>query len=392
MKHSTIAFILTFTFLILSSAGCGGPEAEPSAESSEAAAAQAGDPMEIRIDDTLASRVATARAGRGNVEMPLTVSARIEVDATRMNRIGTSVAGRVSSLRVEEGQVVRKSDLLALLQSAGLNEAQLELLKALSQQMVSQRSVDRAHLLLKGGVIGAAELQRREAELAQATAELEAARDELALLGFPPEDLEQLEKTRQIHSIARITSTMDGTVIHRRITIGQVVQPADTAFEIADLSNLWIIADVPEQASGGIVTGQAVTAEVSALPGEKVTGRLSYVSALVNPETRTVRVRMNLPNPHGRFKPAMLATLTIEGQREERIVVPENAVVREGDGEFVFVQRQPGLFRLTPVSGAQSWRGQRVILAGLTGAETIVSEGAFHLNNERRRRSIRGRE
>lgn len=392
MKNSNRAFIVPIVTLVLILGGCGGPDAKESAQATGAAPAQAGDPMEIQIDEMLSSRVTTAAARRGNVDVPLTVSARVEVDATRMNRIGTPVAGRVSSLRVEEGQVVRKSDLLALLQSAGLNEAQLELLKALSQQMVSKRSVDRAHLLLKGGVIGAAELQRREAELAQATAELEAARDELGLLGFPPEDLAELEKTRQIHSIARITATMDGTIIHRRVTLGQVVQPADTAFEVADLSNLWIIADVPEQAAGGILAGQEVTAEISALGGERVSGRLSFVSALVNPETRTVMVRMNLPNPQGRYKPAMLATLTIQGQSEERILVPEAAVVREGDGEFVFVQRQPGVFRLTPVAAAQTWRGQRVILGGLAGGETVVSEGAFHLNNERRRRSIRGKE
>ncbi|MBA3974618.1 MAG: efflux transporter periplasmic adaptor subunit [Candidatus Solibacter sp.] len=392
MKNSTRAFLVPVISLVLIQAGCGGPAEKQPAQAAGAAPAQAGDPMEIRIDEMLVSRVTTAVARRDSVDAPLTVSARVEVDATRMNRIGTPVAGRVSSLRVEEGQVVRKSELLALLQSAGLNQAQLELLKALSQQMVSRRSVDRAHLLLKGGVIGAAELQRREAELAQATAELEAARDELGLLGFPPEDLDELERTRQIHSIARITATMDGTIIHRRVTQGQVVQPADTAFEIADLSNLWIIADVPEQAAGDIVAGQPVTAEISVLAGEKVNGRLSFVSALVNPETRTVVVRMNLPNPHGRFKPAMLATLTIQGHREERIVVPESAVVREGDGEYVFVQRQAGVFRLTPVRAAQTWRGLRVILDGLAGAETIVSEGAFHLNNERRRRSIRGKE
>jgi cobalt-zinc-cadmium efflux system membrane fusion protein len=88
----------------------------------------------------------------------------------------------------------------------------------------------------------------------------------------------------------------------------------------------------------------------------------------------------------------MLATLTIQGLREPRLVVPENAVVREGDSEFVFIERQPGVFRLSPVTAAHSWRGRRVIVEGLTGAETIVSEGAFHLNNERRRRNIRGSE
>ncbi len=383
--------LLTALLLALA-AGCGGPATQPAAPPAASEPAATADPMLIRNDPTLAARLTTARVGRAPVDLPLTVSARVEVDATRVTRIGTPVVGRVTSSRVEEGQIVHKGDLLAQLQSTGLNEAQLELLKALSQRMVSQRAVERAHLLLQGGVIGNAELQRREAELAQATAELEAARDELALLGFTDQDISQLEKTRQIRSIAPINATMDGTIIHRRVTIGQIVQPSDTAFEIADLSNLWLVADVPEQETGDLQTGRSVTAEIAALAGERIQGKLSFVSALVNPETRTVLVRMNLPNPQRRYRPAMLATLTIHGHLQDRIVVPEKAVVREGDHEYVFLEREPGLFRLTPVTAAQSWRGLRVILEGLSGGETVVTDGAFHLNNERRRRNIRGSE
>lgn len=373
-------------------AGCGAAGDKNAAAPAAAGPAKESDPLTIRSDAALASRIATARVERAAVDLPLTVAARVEVDATRVTRIGTSVVGRVTVSRVEEGQVVREGELLAQLQSTGLNQAQLELLKALSQRMVSQRAVERAQLLLKGGVIGAAELQRREAELAQATAELEAARDELLLLGFTAEDVAVLEKTREIRSVAPITANRDGTIIHRRVTVGQVVQPADTAFEIADLSNLWIVADVPEQESGDLGAGRAVTAEIGAFAGERIEGKLSFVSALVNPETRTVVVRMNLPNPKHRYKPAMLATLTIHGHPQERLVIPEAAVVREGDGEYVFIEREPGVFRLTPVTAAQSWRGRRVILEGLTGAETIVTRGAFHLNNERRRRNVRGSE
>lgn len=393
MRLTTRAsFSLQLVLAAFALSGCGEQDAKSSAAPAPAEPAKASDPLTIKTDATLSSRIATARVVRAEVDMPLMVSARVEVDATRVTRIGTSVVGRVTASKVEEGQVVQKGELLAQLQSTGLNEAQLELLKALSQRMVSQRAVERAHLLLQGGVIGAAELQRREAELAQATAELEAARDELELLGFTAEDVAQLEKTRQIRSIAPITATMDGTIIHRRVTIGQVVQPADTAFEIADLSNLWIVADVPEQETGDLQAGRAVTAEIGAFAGERIQGKLSFVSALVNPETRTVLVRMNLPNPKRRYKPSMLATLTIHGHLQDRLVVPENAVVREGDHEYVFTEREPGLFRLTPVTAAQSWRGRRVILDGLSGGETIVSDGAFHLNNERRRRSIRGSE
>lgn len=369
-------------------ASCGGKQPEAAA----APAAEQSDPMEIRVTEALASKIRTARVATAEVSSALTVAARVEVDTTRETRIGSPVMGRVAALYAEEGQEVHKGDLLATLQSTGLNEAQLEFLKALSQKMVAERAVERARLLLKADVIGAADLQRREAELAQAAAELEAARDELSLLGFSAEDILELERRRTIRSIARITASMEGTIIRRSVTLGQVVQPADTAFEIADLSHLWIVADVPEQEAGRVRTGQAVTAEIAAFAGKPIEGKLSFVSALVNPETRTVFVRMNVANPDRRIKPSMLATLTIHGHPQQELVAPEKALVREGEQEYVFVERAPGRFLLTPVRTGQAWRGQKVIVDGLRENDTIVSEGAFHLNNERRRRSLRGSE
>jgi cobalt-zinc-cadmium efflux system membrane fusion protein len=101
---------------------------------------------------------------------------------------------------------------------------------------------------------------------------------------------------------------------------------------------------------------------------------------------------MNVANPDRRIKPSMLATLTIHGHPQQELVAPEKALVREGEQEYVFVERAPGRFLLTPVRTGQAWRGQKVIVDGLRENDTIVSEGAFHLNNERRRRSLRGSE
>lgn len=371
-------------------AGCGGaPERGPQAASAEAVPV---DPMRIQVSGDLAGRLRTERPAWTPVENLVTVAARLEVDATRITRIGSPVMGRVTAVYVEEGQQVKRGQVLAQLNSAGLNAAQLELLKALSAKMVAERAVERARILLKNDVIGAAELQRREAELAQATAELEAARDELALLGMSEESIAELERTRSLRSIAQIVATMDGTILHRYVTVGQVLEPANHAFEIADLSNLWLVADVPEQQAGSLRVGQAVTAEIAAFAGEKVEGRLSFVSALVNPETRTVVVRMNLPNPARRYKPAMLATMTIRGRPQARLTVPQEAVVREGDLEGVFVRQAGDEFVLRPVRAGEEYQGRRVILEGLRPEEEIVATGAFHLNNERRRRNIRGTE
>ena len=285
---------------------------------------------------------------------------------------------------------MRRGELLALINSTVLSDAQLVFLKALSQRQVAERAVERAQMLVKADVIGTAELQKREADLAQATAELDVARDELELLGMPKEAIDKVEATRTINSVARIVASMSGTVLERKLTVGQVVQPADTAFEVADLSSLWLQADVPEQNAGSLRIGSRVQAAVAALPGVKIEGALSYVAATVNPDTRTVRVRMELPNPDRRYKPSMLATVTLSGQPSRQLVVPTAAVVRDADQEYVFVQAAPDRYLLRPVMLGAEVGGVRVVMDGVREDETIVVDGAFHLNNERRRQLLRG--
>jgi len=202
--------------------------------------------------------------------------------------------------------------------------------------------------------------------------------------------LERLAETRSINSVTQIVATIAGTIIDRKVTEGQVVQPADGVFLIADLSKLWVVADVPEQNAGSVRVGEAVSVEVAALPEHKVAGRLTFVAPTVNPETRTVRARMELPNPEGGFKPKMLASMLIKGMPQRRLALPAQAVVREENRDYVFVRTGENAYRLKPVQLGTEHEGRRVVLSGLSEIETIVVEGSFHLNNERKRRELSG--
>lgn len=374
--------------LLVTTLACGGSTS--SAPEEKAAASATPNPLEITADANLTPRLTLGEPTWANVAVRQTVAARIETNQTRITRVGSPVMGRITQLAVHEGQYVRRGDLLALLNSTGLSDAQLFFLKANSQRNVARRAVERAQVLLRSDVIGSAELQRREAELDQAQAEFDAARDQLLLIGMAPEAVDELEQTHNINSVARIVASMNGTVLDRKLTLGQVIQPADTAFEIADLSELWLEADVPEQQAGSLRVGTPIQAKVAALPGVTIEGTLSFVSATVNPDTRTVRVRMDLPNPDGRFKPSMLATVTLEDDRVRQRVVPNAAVIREENGEFVFVQVEGNRYVLRPVTLGIEVDGMRVLQDGVREGEKIVVEGAFHLNNERRRQLVRG--
>jgi cobalt-zinc-cadmium efflux system membrane fusion protein len=383
--------LIAIPFAIL--LACGGGQQSPAPAAAKTAAAETpANPLEITPSDTIRKDLTVEPAVVAEVGASLSVAARIDFDETRITRVGSPVMGRIASLYVREGEEVKRGQLLATLSSTGLSEAQLTLLKTTSQRQLAQRAVERARTLLDAGVIGAAEVQRREAELAQSASEVDAARDQLALLGMLPESIDELVKTRRINSATRVIASMDGVVLDRKITLGQVIQPADTIFEIADLTHLWLLADVPEQNAGRLQEGQLVEASIGALPNLTLRGKLAFISHTVNPETRTVRVRMELPNPRARYKPAMLATMLLKEHTEKRTVVPVAAVVREENAEHVFVQRAPGTFVLRPVSLGDEFDGRRVLLEGLQPGEQIVTAGAFHLNNERRRRAQRGQD
>jgi len=384
MTPRSLPLLVAVLFL----AACNKTAPQPEQKKAQAAF----DPSVINPSASLLKTLKLGRATASQASATFNVSARIEVDETRVTQVGSPVLGRISSLLVHEGEQVNKGQVLALLNSSGMSDAQLDFLKALSTKQLNQRAVDRAQQLLKADVIGTAELQRREAELLEASAELDAARDKLGLLGMTTESIEDLRRTRTIISVARIIAPMDGTVLDRKITLGQMIQPADTVFEVADLSHVWLVADVHEQNTGLLVIGLPVEAEISAFPGRRLMGTLNFVGSTFNPETRTVRARMDLANPNGRYKPAMLAVMHLKEPPSNRSLIPLLAVVREGSTENVFVERSPGSFVLRPVTLGEEFEGQRVVLKGLNPNDRIVLDGAFHLNNERRRLAVRGSE
>lgn len=346
------------------------------------------DPLAVQTPPGLLERLTLGRVAEAEVRSIIQVAGRVEADETRVARVGSPVTGRIVELEVLEGQTVKRGQVLATLTSTELSAAQLAYLKARSQQVLAASSAARARQLYQADVIGQAELQRRESELLQANAELSGARDQLKVLGMPALAIERLGSTRQVDSSAQVVSSIAGTVLDRTVTAGQVVQPADKVYVVADLSNVWLVADVPEQSAGHLAVGKRVRAEIPALPGRPIEGALSFVSATVNPDTRTVRVRMDVPNPSGEYKPAMLATMLLEGPPALRVVVPSAAIVREDNRDHVFVQTAPDAFVLRRVSLGGEQAGGRVVNEGLRVGEPIVVDGAFHLNNERKRLAL----
>jgi cobalt-zinc-cadmium efflux system membrane fusion protein len=389
MKRAVAGFVAVVA--VLASEGCNVAKPGEAAGVSEAPAAVAQhDPLEVKIDAALRPQLKVGPAEWAEVSGSLSVAGRVEADETRLERVGTPVTGRIAELKVVEGQTVKRGEVLATLNSTELSEGQFGYLRALSQAGLAKRATERAHQLLEAGVIGAAELQRREAEAAQAAAEVTTWRDRLRVLGMADETVARLEKTHQVNSLTQVVATMDGAILERKVTQGQVVQPADTLFLIADLTRVWLVADVPEQEAGLMRKGKALEAEVPALAGRRIRGRLTFVSATVNPETHTVRVRMDLENPGLEYKPAMLANIRLQDKPERKLVIPTTAVVREGNQDCVFVEKGADTFAMQTVTLGGEYGERRVVAGGIGPEQRIVLDGGFHLNSERKKASLHG--
>lgn len=350
------------------------------------------DPSVISVSPDLAKQFVIGEPKMEEVAGSLQVSARIDTDASRIARIGSPVAGRIIKLLVLEGQYVHRGEALATLHSTDLSDTQFSFIKAYSQENLARQATERAEQLVKADVMGRAELERRRAELLQASTEAAAFRTQLSGLGMTDAAIHKLESTRKLNADYPIVSTISGTVLDRKVTIGQIVQPAEIAFMVADLSNVWVIADVPEESSGRLHKGMEVIVKIPALPEQELHGKLSYVSPIVDPSTRTVQVRMDLPNPKGIYKPAMLAGLTFIDATERKNTIPSTAVVREENKDYVFVQIEPTKFMLREVSLGLESGDKRVLESGVSPGEKIVLDGAFHLNNQRKQNAIKGGE
>lgn len=337
----------------------------------------------VQPSSDLAKRLAIAPVEMVAWRTQLKVSGGIDLDEKRVARIGSSVSGRVTEVRFLRGDRVKKGDVLALVHSSELAEAQMAYLKAFAVYDLAKKSSARAQILLKEGVISSAEQQKRDSERLSSEAEWLASKDQMQILGMSQSEIKQLEKTRQITSIIAIRSPIDGVVIDRKVSQGQVLEPADMAYSIAELSQVWAVGEVPERYSAQMRLGKQVQIIIPALSNEMRIAQLSYVADTVTSQTRTLRVRAELDNQDGRLKPEMLATLQIDGAPQDKLVIPVRAVFREDNEDHVFVRVGEDQYRIQAVKLGEEEDNYRPVESGLSAGDLIVVDGVFQLNADR---------
>lgn len=326
---------------------------------------------------------------RGQLRVPREFTATVQSNENELAEVTTLIRGRVVKVYVDVGQDVKKDTLLALLHSTDLGVTEGAYLKAAARLHEAELAYERARDLHEHKAVSLAEVQRREAEMKTARAEARETQNRLELLGVPRQEVERLNRNHTIKADVPLRAPFDGRVIMRNITRGEVVETNQKFFTVADLSDVWVVGNVPEKDVQFIRRDQNVDVIVSAYPHAIFPGTITYISDVLDPATRTMRLRVTVPNPDHMLKPEMFATVRVyAAPNPDALTIPLSAVQNGQNGKMAFVRRGANDFEVRAVKLGLE-RGELVtVLAGVSEGESVVTRGSFMLKSEMERHKI----
>ncbi len=325
--------------------------------------------------DLPAANLTTTTARTSTLNDTLTVAAHVEADPTQLVHVFPPLAGRIVALRVVAGQEIRKGQTVAMLQSGDVAAARADFEKAKLEADRADRARDRGKLLLDHEVLSQAAFLELQATAGAAHADLERTRQRLRELGFAE---------MGTSDIAPIAAPISGTVIDVGTANGELQRSLDNSSAggiatIANLDHVWIVGEVFERDLNLLKQAEHVDVTVQAYPGEVFHGTLANVGDVFDPTTHTLRARVVLANPGHRLKPAMFASLQIARPATTVVLVPQTAVVHDGESTGVYVQGSDGKFNLRQVRTGASHGADVEIASGLSNGERVVKTGAEFL-------------
>lgn len=353
----------------------------------------------------------------------LTVPGRVEIAPNRSFRIHTLQEGRICRIFVTLGQAVKQGQTIAWVDSAEINriaaealqsraqiQAELaqtkttlddEVTQAESRHKLAKVNFERVKQIVDEGIGAKKELHQATSELEVALTRLAAAqtkreqvllalnerlrltieplRQRLVLLGLSESGIDEILKTKKTVVCVPIRSSHDGKVVAISTTLGQSVSPADGLFTVADLSRVWVTAQIYESEVARIYEGQEAAVNLPSLPGRTFQGQLSYVSTSVDPVGRTLPVAVELENKDGKLKVGMYAEVHIRASASQALpIVPWEAIVQREKNNYVLLESK-GSFKPVQVRLGHSFDHQVEIREGVNAGDRIVTEGAFQL-------------
>jgi cobalt-zinc-cadmium efflux system membrane fusion protein len=307
-----------------------------------------------------------------------TLLGEVRVNENAYAEIGSPVVARVIALRVSPGDVVRRGQALADLQSTDLGKARADYVSAKARLGLAEQVLRRKKNLAEEQIVPIREVEEAEAAAESARSDVRAAAAALASLGASTENADASGSTLALRS------PIAGSVIERKALRGQMADPSAALFKVADLSAVWLVVHAFERDAVRIATGTDVRVSFPALPGQVFTGRVAFIGREVSVESRTVPVRIQLANPSGQLRPGMSAAADIPvGESAESLVaVPVASLQRLANEWVVFVPKDASTYQIRKVGRGRDLGGEVEILSGLKAGETIVVDGSFLLKAE----------
>jgi cobalt-zinc-cadmium efflux system membrane fusion protein len=334
-----------------------------------------GQRIEIPEGSPLRNKLIIEPVVEKTIERTLVLPAVVEADPARLVKVLPPLSGRITQLQVQLGQPVEVGQPLAVLESSDLRTAYADYDRAKVLLELATKNRDRLRNLVKTQAISVREVQQAETDFVTAEAEFQRAEARLNQIGAAAD-------TAHASRVLTISSPISGSVIDLAVAPGAFWNdPNSPLMTVADLTTIWVTANVPEKDIALVAKDQRVDVNFSAYPGEVFHGLVLFVSQVLDPDTRRAKVRIAFPNPDDRLKPAMFASVTFFAAPQTVSVVPTDALVLKKDSNRVFVETAPWTFEPRPVKTGFQQGDQIVIQEGLKAGDRIVVKGGVLLND-----------
>jgi membrane fusion protein, heavy metal efflux system len=360
----------------LAVAGCGSSSQMTSFSSQESKSTT---PELFTIPQEQMSHVQVVTIQPTTLTRTLRLTGAVAYNAFKTTPVITQVGGPVSRILVVPGEHVREGQPMLEVASPDYSQLLDTYLKARDTFRVADKNYARAQDLYQHNAIAERDLLQAESDRIQAQADLNASEQAMKILGIKNPD--DLAKATTSSAQVPLLAPLGGEVVERLVSPGQVMQAGQTqAFTISDMSDVWVLANVYQGDLAYVKMGDNVTVQTDAYP-DTFHGKISYISAALDPNTRTLQARVVVDNPGEKLKKDMYCTVTVTaGSVANAVAVPDAAVLRDDENEpFVYVMTGSNQFGRRSVGIGQSQNGQTQILKGLSVGEMVVGNGALFL-------------
>lgn len=347
--------------------------------------------VKMSVEVQKQSGVVVASAKKQRLAGLISATGKVEANADKIAHVSPRISGKVVTVKSSLGDSVAAGQVLVTLDSVELGEALNRYHQSQTRFSLAQSNMDRIKTLVDKKIAARKEILQAETDYKTAQTELHTDEERLSLYGVSVVDLQGEHHKKPL---LPVRSPISGIITEKHAIVGELSDPSKSLYTVADLSSLWVLVDIHEKDLAKVRRGQAATVIVGAFPNQKFRGRITYLADLVDEATRTVKARVEVPNPGRKLKPEMFATveLALAADAPPVLAVPEEAVQELDGKKMIFVAEKDTEFEPRAVELGRASGGLVEVVSGLKEGERYAVKGAFTLKSELKKGELEGDE